>query len=58
MNQAVRSMNVLRTSRLHPKLSADHILEGVHDLNKNPWAPPAIRATILNPPNVRASWDQ
>ena len=49
---------MLRTSRVHPKLSADHVLEGVHDFNKNPWAPPATRATILNLPNVQASWEQ
>jgi hypothetical protein len=49
---------MLRTSRVHPKLSADHVLEGVHDFNKNPWAPPATRATILNPPNMQGLWDQ
>ena len=58
VNQAVRSMNMLRTSRVHPKLSADHVLEGVHDFNRNPWAPPATRATVLNPPESRNSWDQ
>ena len=36
VNQAVRSMNMLRTSRVHQKLSADHVLEGVHDFNRNP----------------------
>ena len=41
VNQAQRSMNMLRTSRVHPKVSADHVLEGVHDFNRNPWAPPA-----------------
>ena len=51
-------MNVLQTSRVHPKLPADHVLKGVHDSNKKPWLPPATRATILNPPNVRASWDK
>ena len=49
---------MLQTSRVHLKLSAYHVLEGVDDFNKNPWAPPATRATILNPPNLRASWDQ
>ena len=58
VNQAVRSMNMLRTLNMHPKLSADHVLEGVHDFNKNLWVPPATRAKILNPPNMRASWDQ
>ena len=58
VDQAVRLMNMMRTSRVHPNLPTDHVLEGVHDLNKNPLAPPATRARILNPPNVRASWEQ
>ena len=49
---------MLRTSRVHPKLSTDHVLEGVHDFNRNPWAPPATRATVLNPPESRYAWDQ
>ena len=58
VNQAARSMNMLQTSRVYPKLSTDHVLEGVHDSNKKPWAPPATLAPILNAPNVRASWEQ
>ena len=52
VQQAVRSLNMLRTSRVYPKVSADHMLEGMHDFNKNPWAPPVTRETILNPPNM------
>ena len=47
---------MLRTSRVHPKLSAYHVLEGPHDLNTVPFAPPGTRATILNPPETRTSW--
>jgi hypothetical protein len=54
--QAQDSLNMLRTSRAHPKLSAYHILEGAHDFNRVPWAPPGTRATIFNPPETRTSW--
>ena len=47
---------MLRTSRVHPKLSAYHVLEGPHYFNRVPFAPPGTRATILNPPETRTSW--
>ena len=56
IRQCQDSLNLLRTSRVHPKVSAFHVLEGVHDFNKVPWAPPGTRATIFNPPEVRSSW--
>ena len=56
IKQAQDSLNILRTSRVHPKVSAFHVLEGTHDFNRHPWAPPATRATIFNPPETRTSW--
>ncbi len=56
IKQAQHSLNLLRTSRVHPKISAYHALEGTHDFNRHPFAPPATRATIFNPPKTRASW--
>ena len=53
IQQAQDSLNLLCTSRVHPKVSAFHVLEGVHDFNRNPWALPATRATIFNPPETR-----
>ena len=50
IKQAQDTLNMLRTSRVHPKLSAVHILEGQHDHNKVPFGPPGTRATIFNPP--------
>ena len=44
VDQAVRSLDRMRTSRVHTKVSADHVLEGVHDFNRNPWTLPATRA--------------
>ena len=56
IHQCQDACNLLRTSRVHPKVSAYHVLEGVHDFNKTPWAPPGTRATIFNPPELRTSW--
>ena len=56
IKQCQDSINMLRTSRVHPKVSAYHCLEGVHDFNRVPWAPPGTRATIFNPPEIRSSW--
>eukprot|EP00972_Heterocapsa_arctica_P020298 2995012-Heterocapsa_arctica.AAC.1 len=47
---------MLRTSRVHPQLSAFHVLEGQHDFNRVPMAPPGTRGTIFNPPETRSSW--
>jgi hypothetical protein len=57
VRQCQDACNLLRTSRVHPKVSAYHVLEGVHDFNKVPWAPPGTRATIFNPPEIRTSWE-
>jgi hypothetical protein len=55
--QAQYSINMLQTLRVHPKVSDDHILEGVHDFNQSPWPPPTTRATIFIPPEIRSSWE-
>ena len=49
IKQAQNTLNMLHTSRIHPKLSAYHVLKVPHDLNHVPFAPPGTRATILNP---------
>ena len=50
VRQAQYSLNILCTLRVHPKVSAFHALEVAHDFNKHPWAPPATRGTVFNPP--------
>ena len=47
---------MLRTSRVHPQLSAFHVLEGQYDFKKIPFGPPGTRATIFNPPETRGSF--
>ena len=54
--QAQDPLNMLRTSRVHPKLSAYSVLEGIHDFNRHPWAHPGTRATIFNSSETRTSF--
>jgi hypothetical protein len=56
IHQAQDTLNMLRTSRVHPQLSAFHVLEGQHDFNRVPMAPPGTRGTVFNPPESRTSW--
>ena len=54
--QAQDYLNMLHTSRVHPKLSAYSVLEGIHDFNIHPWDLPGTRATIFNPLETRTSF--
>jgi hypothetical protein len=56
VKQGQGTLNMLRTSRIHPKISAFHCLEGVHNFNRVPFAPPGQRATIFNSLERRPSW--
>ena len=51
--QSQDTLNMLRTSRVHPKLSEFHVLEGQHDFNRAPFGTPGTRGTIFNPPETR-----
>jgi hypothetical protein len=54
--QALLTLNLLRGSRLNPKLSALAQLFGVFDFNCTPIAPPAIRIIVHEKPDKRDSW--
>jgi hypothetical protein len=54
--QAVLTLNLLRTSRLNPKLSAYNQLFGVFDFSQTPLAPPGTRTVIFEDPDTRESW--
>ena len=54
--QAQNSLNMLRTSRIDPTRSAYEVLEGPHDFNRQPWAPPGCRAVVHEPASTRTSW--
>jgi hypothetical protein len=55
--QATITLNLLRTSRRYPKLSAYQVLEGNFDFNKTPMAPPGTKVQVHEKPNQRKSWD-
>ena len=55
--QAEITLNLLRTSRLNPNLSAYAILNGNYDFNKSPMAPPGTKVVTHLKPTQRASWD-
>ena len=54
--QALITLNLLRSSRANPKLSAHAYLHGVFDINKTPLAPPGIKTIVHNRPANRPSW--
>ena len=54
--QAELTLNLLRPSRLNPKLSAYAQLEGAFDFNRTPLAPPGTRVIVHEKPNQRRTW--
>jgi hypothetical protein len=52
----VITLNLLRQSRLNPKLSAHAQLNGLFDYNDTPLAPPGTRVIIHEKPDKRGSW--
>ena len=54
--QATTTLNLLRSSRINPRLSAEAQLNGQFDYNRTPMAPPGTRVVIHEKPGNRASW--
>ena len=54
--QALITLNLLRSSRLHPQLSAWAQFNGLFDFNKTPLAPPGIRVLVHEKPAQRTTW--
>jgi hypothetical protein len=54
--QAVMTLNMLRTSRITPKLSAATHILGQYDFNKAPMAPPGTRIIAHETPGRRRTW--
>jgi hypothetical protein len=54
--QAVITLNMLRTSRMNPKLSAATHLFGQYDFNRAPMAPPVTRIIDHETPERRRTW--
>ena len=54
--QAELTLNLLRTSRINPNLSAEEQLNGTFNYNNTPLAPPGIKVLSYKMPSHRASW--
>jgi hypothetical protein len=54
--QAVMALNMLRTSRLNPKLSAATHIFGQHDYNRAPLSPPGTIIIANETPGKRKTW--
>ena len=54
--QAEMTLNLLRGSRINPRLSAYAQLHGHFDFNRTPLAPPGIRVLVHIKPSERTSW--
>jgi len=57
VTQANLTLNLLRASRLNPKLSSYAQLHGNFDFNRTPLAPPGTKVVIHVKPDKRKSWD-
>ena len=57
IEQAYITLNLLRGSRMNPKLSAYAQIEGEFDYNRTPIAPPGVRVVVHEKPAERGSWD-
>eukprot|EP00804_Cyclotella_cryptica_P018372 CCRYP_015481-RA/>CCRYP_015481-RA protein AED:0.17 eAED:0.17 QI:0/0/0/1/1/1/2/0/862 len=56
IEQGQDTLNLLRVSRVNPKLSAYAVLDGQFNFDKTPLAPVGTRALILLDPNSRKTW--
>ena len=54
--QCEMTLNLLRNSRINNKLSAHAFINGIHDFNKSPLAPPGTKVVVHSKPAKRASW--
>jgi hypothetical protein len=55
--QAVITLNMLRTSRINPKLSASTHIDGQYDFNRAPMVPPGTRIIAHETPSRRRTWE-
>jgi hypothetical protein len=54
--QAVITLNMLRTSRINPKLSASTHIDGQYDYKRSPMEPPGTRIIAHETPSRRRTW--
>ena len=56
LKQADTTLNLLRASRINPKLSAYAQLHGAFDYNATPLVPPGTKIIVHEKPAIRGSW--
>jgi hypothetical protein len=56
IEQCTQTLNLMRPSRINPRLSAEAQLNGAFDYNKTPLAPPGTKVLIHETPNRRRTW--
>ena len=56
LDQTELTLNLLRTSRSNPRLSAHAFLNGIHDFNCEPLAPPGTKVVVHQKPQLRRTW--
>ena len=54
--QTIITLNLLRTSRLNPKLSTHALLNGTYDFNATPMGPPGSKILVYKKPALRGTW--
>ena len=54
--QVQDTLNLLRTSRINPNISAYEALNGPYNWDRYPLAPPGCKSIIYKAPAVRGSW--
>lgn len=57
LQQSEMTLNSLLPSRINPKLSSYAMMEGQHDYNKVPLAPPGAKVIVHVKSSQRKSWD-
>lgn len=57
LHQAELTINMLRATRINPKLSAHDYLFGVFNYNATPMVPPGMKVVAHDKPKKRQTWD-
>ena len=52
------TLNMLRSSRLHPHMSSYNHLEGIFNYSTTPIAPPGLKTLVYETPTQRRTWAQ
>ncbi len=56
IKQTVMTLNMVRPSRINPKLSAYNQLWGIFNFEKTPMAPPGCKVVVHERPQERGTW--